>query len=436
MTQPRSQILYVDKQIAGVMEQLRASGWDEIRGTVYDWLIQDQIPESGGWGKSQQLVVELLSGRKPSTLERQEGGIISTFMALRGLKHFEDSPLRFRRRSYAKQALEYLLQRQNRMGAFGRYVESRSGREIHPSARHTALAVSSLIDLKADPRRVVGGMTYLHQLSKSALLDDASPSLAIGLLIYATEKFMRSPEYCECLSQQEKARLKLDDWASERTVLLRELVSLSMESSQSPFWPPYGGYASDLMYTAVATLDFLSDFVAPFIKTTIIDVISTIQGYAVCHGIPYFLDSANADIGMTAHFLSVILRPKLLFALENFTFVKHLLDFATELANFLVVNFENERFRKVTDCDTLSNALLISQPIFAPTAEKQTDIYTMEETQSEIAAKYRENLRIVEDQIADFVDPRSVPPDLKVAHSRLLNELEKLGNTSDSEEAQ
>ncbi len=107
-----------------------------------------------------------LGDLEPTPLERVEGGIISTWVALRCLCSNEQDDARFRSRGYARHALRYLLDRQCQTGAFGRPVSSRSGIEVLGSTRHTAYAVSALLALAGPPQRIFESVLKPRMLSE------------------------------------------------------------------------------------------------------------------------------------------------------------------------------------------------------------------------------------------------------------------------------
>ncbi len=335
--------------------------WTDILEDVYSYLINDQIPESGGWGISQYGVMEYASRKDMSNLEKEEGGIISTYLALRALYKYEDSPSIFRSRDYAKRALNYFIHRQTHKGGFGRFVESRSGVEIHASVRHTAYAVSSLMDLNGSPNAIYSGLVYLSEnWNIRDLLDESSPALAIGGVIHAISKFTNSKSYFEMFTKDEIERLRLSDWENVKTLLVKELIELSKGSALNPFWMPYGTYKGLIFETALMTIDLVSDPLMPSsLAPTIVDILSEILAHIASDGIPYNTLSSQPDIGISSYLLSLIVRPGFVDSLGNLGFEKTLSGQSEKLAKFILDNYRNPLYRKYTHCDTISTLLTL-----------------------------------------------------------------------------
>ena len=343
-----------------VKARFSSEPWEKFFEHTYRWLLEDQIDESGGWGKSQYPVMKRISNHEMSHLEKREGGIITTFIALRALQNYEKSPNEFRRKSYARKALNYLLERQTKHGGFGRFVESRSGVEIHPSIRHTAFAISALIDLNGPPEAIARGLRYLSRnWSAENILDDAAPSLAVGGIIYAVDKFITTPTCKNLFSAEEQNELGLLDWSHIKTQLIRELIQLTRSSAFNPFCPPYGHYETMVFDTALTTIDLVSNPLPQTLIPLVVDMLSAIIGHLTNGGIPYNLNLETPDIGMSGYLLSLIGRPGFLDSLGNVGLAWELQKVGDEIASFIIDNYQSNEFRDYTYCDTFANTMLL-----------------------------------------------------------------------------
>jgi hypothetical protein len=332
--------------------------WVGMLKHTYRWLLHDQIRESGGWGTAQRSVMRRIQARRMSPLEEREGGVISTFMALRALRSFEQNRSS-RRNSHTTAALNYLLRRQTKKGGFGRFIESPSGREIHASIRHTAFAVLSLLDLNGPPRAISSGMGYLStHCNADSMLDDAAPSLAIAGMLHVFDRFLASQDYLELLTQDEIDRLRLAEWPKTRRMLLRELMNLSKATSFSPLFPPYGNHELMAFDTALTTIDFISQPLDGMLAPLAADVLSRILASRINGAIPYGRGLDSPDVGMSAYFLSIITRQGFLENLGDSALVRKLLNAAAKVMEFLVKCHRQRNYRKYTYCDTLANLLL------------------------------------------------------------------------------
>jgi hypothetical protein len=349
-----------DGDVEQLMDLLASKSFNEILDITYKQILDDQIEISGGWGKSQYDVMKRITKVEMSPLEKREGGIITTFIALRSLMVYEGSKHSFRQKDYSQKACQYLLGRQTKKGAFGRCINSISGIEIHPSIRHTSFAISSLIDLGGPPEAIINGIKYLcRNWSLQDFADDAAPSLAIAGTIYAFDKFITTAPYFQLLTDKEKDEIKFSDWPNSRMLLIRQLAEIAKSSQFSPLFYPYGKYETMLFDTALTTIDLISNPLSDILATTVVDILSTIVKAKNNNGIPYNNKQKYADIGLSAYLLSLIVRPGFLHSLNNTAFSSELTKIGIDIAHFLLKYYQNPKYKTFTYCDTFSNLLLI-----------------------------------------------------------------------------
>ena len=342
-----------------LVNQLESSGvLDEGR----NWLLRDQIPDSGGWGLSQATLFNRLNGRSVSDVERREGGIISTYVALRSLRACEESDEIFRSRPYAWRAAQYLLERQTTEGGFGRYVESRSGEEIHPSVRHTAFAVSALLDLDPGSEAMRDGVAYLKRRLAGPgdgwWADEASPSLALASLLHVDDRLSAADD------DEDPEWNKIDAILSDesRREIRSNLAKLSSSGSHSPFWLPYAKMEAMVYDTALTTVDLLPRPIRKSLRLPVARVLSEILNKAIDGGIPYEPRQRFADIGSTALMLFTI--ASLLARDEKMASILtewNLAQAIPSLVQFILENWEVEDAWRFTYSDTLAYLLLIPE---------------------------------------------------------------------------
>jgi hypothetical protein len=336
--------------------ELCANAFEQISNLVK----QDQIPESGGWGKSQDIFFRYVIGREQTPLEKREGGIINTFMAIRGLlvydqeQHFLQSP-------NGISAKNYLLTRQIKEGGFGRYISSRSGEEIHTSPRHTALAVYILGKMGGPPDSILKGLKYLSKIEPMSLKEDASFFVAAASFILAYERVAMGQWGNDHLTSEEKKELDLSNWIDKRTVLFRQIESESASSSNtySPLWFPYGGFQKDVYFNALTTVDLLTMLGEKVPWVMIIKILNYFLRIQQDNGLPGDPSVNTPDIGITAYFTSICLRPNVYSMLSNSETGLRILNAASTFYRFVVEHISDKQFSQYTLWTTLANFLLI-----------------------------------------------------------------------------
>lgn len=322
---------------------------------VEELLIKDQIKETGAWGFSQRKILELES-REISDKEIQEGGIISTFIAVRALKHrknFNNNCDEF------KLALKYLLERQHKSGGFGRKYYSRSGAEIKPSYRHTALSIIQLILLDGPPDNISEAVEYLKNYRIKDIVGDTSPSVAISTVLLVFElliseggnKYLSSSQIKELVSIYER----------DKQMLIKHIISESKDitNKYSPYFVPYGRTEEMLYDTALTTIDFLSYLSSPPLDL-IINILNQIRLECVDLGaVPYNQEIKTPDIGMSIYYYVLCNRKIIREAIEKKTYSYEIMRFANTSMDFVIDNYQSKNFVKYTYADTLGNALLL-----------------------------------------------------------------------------
>jgi hypothetical protein len=325
---------------------------------VASFVAADQIGDSGGWAVSQERVFEYTTGRAPSEIDRREGGIISTYMALRALAatgvdlapHTEPG----------KSATKYLLKRQSKSGMFGRFSISRSGEEIRPNLRHTALASLALMILDGPPEPIVRGLECLTRMTRAEVADDAAPSIAMAASLVALHTAANGEWGTLHLSSVQR-----DSIARALIALEHEcMTSIESESKDpsapyAPLWKPYGGSARMLYDSALTTIDFLTLYPRPPWSS----VCAALQFLAENRsrgGLPYDPGAAYPDIGVSIYFVALCSRPPVAqqLAARGATAA---LDATRDCLAFALTNWEKPAAVQRTYCDTLANALLLRQ---------------------------------------------------------------------------
>jgi pimeloyl-ACP methyl ester carboxylesterase len=338
-------------------EQLQASGiLDEARS----WLLRDQILESGGWGLSQATLFQRLTGRSVTDVERREGGIISTYVSLRALRAYEAAVDIFRSRPYAWKAARYLMERQTTDGGFGRYVESRSGEEIHATVRHTAFAISALIDLDPGSTALDDGIAYLRRRLEAPRdgwwSDEAAPSLALAGVLHVDERLTAVEEDDEIDSDISDPLLSNE----QRREIRGHLSRLSSYGPHAPFWIPYAKTSAMVFDTALTTIELLPHPVEKSLRVPVARVLKEIASHAIDGGIPYGPRENTPDIGMSALALFILTSritgdDKMASILARWNLTTHI----PRLAEFIMDNWTVEAAWRLTYSDTLAYLLRI-----------------------------------------------------------------------------
>jgi pimeloyl-ACP methyl ester carboxylesterase len=338
-------------------EQLQASGiLDEARA----WLLRDQIPESGGWGLGQATLFKRLTGRSATDVERREGGIISTYVSLRALRAYEATADIFRSRQYAWSAARYLMERQTTEGGFGRYVESRSGEEIHPTVRHTAFAISALIDLDPGSTAVSDGIAYLRRRLEAPgdgwWSGEAAPSLALASVLHLDERLATLEEDDEITPDISDPILSKE----KRREVCSHLSRLSSYGPHAPFWLPYANTSSMVFDTALTTIELLPHPIKESLRVPVARVLNEIASHAIDGGIPYGPGEKESDIGMSALTLFILISritddDKMATTLGQWNLIAHI----PNLAEFILNKWKAEAAWHLTYSDTLAYLLRI-----------------------------------------------------------------------------
>lgn len=329
---------------------------------VLDSLLGDQIPASGGWGQSQIRSYVHVAGQQPSELERAEGGIISTFLALRSLSSRHPNWSGLRNSEIGRSALRYLLSRQAPNGGFGRRVSSRSGVEIHASVRHTALAILALLVLEAAPDSILKGAEFVTRSGEEDALGDTSASIALAATVCAMQKLTDSEWASGVIMAEECERTWLKDWQDRAKRLVRYLTELStsVDNEYGPLWRPYGGFPKQVFYTGLVTADLLIDADIPEVPAaTLESVLGRMTDFEVDGGLPHDPQSDWPDVGMSGMFASVSARMAAKGQLSNSATGGRIWDAATRYFRFVVENHKTPKCTQATYCDTLAPVLLL-----------------------------------------------------------------------------
>ena len=323
---------------------------------VENLLMNDQIKETGAWGYLQRNILNL-QDEKITEREYQEGGIISTFIAIRALKYRKN--LNNNSQEF-KSALKYLLERQYGNGGFGRKYYSRSGSEIKPSFRHTALSIIQLILLDGPPNKISEAVDYLKTYTLKDITSDASPSLAISTLLLVLEILINEP-YIKYLNTSQIKELEAI-YKRDKGPLLNHLISESknITNEYSPYFIPYGRTKEMLYDTALTIIDFLSCISNPPLDV-IINILNQIRlECANLKAIPYYRDFTTLDIGMSIYYYVLCNREIIKNAIEKEPFGFEIMSFVNKSMDFVIDNYKTKKFSKYTYTDTVGNALLLN----------------------------------------------------------------------------
>jgi len=327
---------------------------------VTKYLYDDQIQSTGAWGKSYAEVYEYITGKKQTLFDVEEGGIVSTYIAVRALLAAESNPP-FLETQAAQRVIEYLITRQTQSGSFGRRIASRSGIEIHPSIRHTAYAVLMLVGLDGPPENIVRALYYLSQSEVLDLRDDASPCMAAAAVIAVFDNVIGGDWGRSHLTKDDLSALDIDEWPERRTVLLRfiENESRSVSNPYSPLWVPYGGFEKKLFDTTLFTVDLLTLCSSPLLWSSVLKVLKKMSE-VMTTGLPFDPSSSSVpDVGISGYFSTICFRPPVYKVLHKSKDGRRILKIARRCFDFALENFGEEKYTAQTSCDTISNLLLL-----------------------------------------------------------------------------
>jgi hypothetical protein len=324
---------------------------------VKTFVIEDQIEESGGWPKSWMGVFHYNTGRHPSDEDRREGGIISMYLAIRSLA--AANPGLTTHQMPGATAFRYLRDRQQKAdGGIGRYVTSRTGAEIRPTFRHTALAVLSLVHMGAPTERIINGLNYLSKLSPQSLMEDSSRSIAIAATLLSLDVAVRSGWAEAHLPEKLRQRMsQVLDRYKETLLQLLESECKDPETGYAPLWVPYGRFKPMIYMSALTTIDLLTLYREPPWHL-ILEALHYLALQRKGAALPYDPSQDSPDIGMSSFFAMICYRPNVraqLLALQD----KDVLDAARDCLQFAIGAWDQSEFWKYVYVDTIANALLL-----------------------------------------------------------------------------
>jgi len=337
---------------------LLASDLAPFVSSLKAFVLADQIPESGGWPISQERVFRYVWGQPPTKIDKREGGIVSTYIAVRGLR-----TAGVEMNSYSepgRSAAKYLLKRRTAHGAFGRFTASRSGEEIHPSFRHTALACLALMMLDGPPEHIIQSVHHLETMTTEDLQDDAGPSMAIGAVLLALECATTPAWGTKHLSASTVERFQafLADKKAELLLAL-DSEAKSPTTEYSPLWEPYGHSQRMLYDSSLTTLDLLTLLSDPP-WDTIIAALAHIAAGQVQGALPYDPSSKTGDVGISTYFAVLCRRQRVSTQLQQTSEGRTILATADKCLEFSLRNWAKEPHTRKTYCDTIANGLLLN----------------------------------------------------------------------------
>jgi len=319
---------------------------------AHTWLCEDQLA-NGAWGAGCGRVLGRVSGTPLSDFDNNEGGIISTHLALRALRAYERDDDLFHSRNYARQALQYFERRSDPSGAYGRNVMSWSGIELHTSVRHTAMAAGSLLDLDGPPESISRSIKYLQKMIRTDFwTSEAAPSFAISSILSLNDR----------LSKGDVTRGPASVFSTDREQRLHDILrDLCSRGKHAPLWPPYGRHDPMASDTALVTIEMLplptpSDLRSPIVRALlkVADLEDSETG-----GLQYGPDIKVPDIGMSSVMLSVLTRRAIPERFGSPIIQGQLQALSERLTDFLIDNWMRESAWTYTHADTFSNLLLL-----------------------------------------------------------------------------
>jgi hypothetical protein len=321
------------------------------------FVVEDQISESGGWPVSWTKVFRYNTGSNPTAQDRREGGILSTYMAIRGLA--ATNPTLTMAQEPFKSAFLYLDLRQEKAdGGIGRFLLSKSGTERRPSMRHTAFGVLALAMLDAPMDQIRRGLDYLLNLTPELLKSDSTPSIAMAVSVLALESASYSNWGVARVPEELRRKTARILKRHQETIMqLLEAECKAPASEFVPLWTPYGGWKPMVYMSGLITIDLLSLCKKPP-WNLIGRALEHLSENRVDAALPYNPSLREPDIGVSSYFAMLCFRPSVRMYLLQAGYV-HVLDAARECLEFCVHNFRDKGFRKHIFGDTISNALLL-----------------------------------------------------------------------------
>ncbi len=323
------------------------------------FVLADQIPGSGGWSLSQRQVFEYTTGRSATDIDQREGGIISTYMAVRSL---EAAGLAMSTHELpGKAAAKYLMKRRTARGYFGRFVTSRSGEELKASLRHTALAALSLIILRGPPNIILDALQLLAAMHPEDLVDDSAPSISTAAVLLALETAV-SPATQELFPHEYRQQFTAAINRLRGSLIMRlESEARSPNNPYSPLWEPYGHSPKMAFDSALTTIDFLTLLEQPPWEV-MISALRHISCNQVADGLPYDPTCDLPDIGISTYFAAICCRWRMTEHLRSTPVGRDIMRIASQCLAFAIFRWNETRFMTRTYCDTVSNGLLFSPP--------------------------------------------------------------------------
>lgn len=338
--------------VEDAIRRLRSEG---VFRRIADWVLTDQL-NSGGWGTSQAAVMRYVSGEELPAHDRREGGIISTYVALRALRAWLPDFDTFASHESVSRARSYFLERQAPTGGFGRKVRSRSGVEVHASVRHTAFSILALLEIDGPMEVAEKGLAYLAaQMSPKWWEADAAPALALVSTL-ALESRLRELAV-------EELRDASEDWmrSFDRERVGRQLVDLAQTSPNPPSWPPYGAHPRMVTDTALTVIDMLPRTLQQRVRLSVQRALLDLAAQQRADGgLPYDPGSDVSDFGMSAFLLAALVRWIPVGTEIAPSQGRQLEGILSRLTDFLVSNLERDEAWRLTYCDTVANVLLLS----------------------------------------------------------------------------
>ena len=337
--------------------QFNSASLSSFTRMLKTFVIEDQIRDSGGWAVSQERIFKYNYGKSPKAIEKREGGIVSTYIAVRALRAAGIDMNSHTAPGHA--AAAYLSKRRTNDGAFGRFNESRGIELIRPSFRHTALACLALMTLDGPPNIVIQSIRHMGTVTANDFQHDEAPSIARAAWLLAMQCASSEAWGQRHLPATEVAEVR-ELLANRKAELLLDIESEAKSLTQpySPLWEPYGHRPRMVHDSALTTVDLLSLLTdAPW--DVIITALSHLAKTKVEHGLPYDPSLSTADLGVSTYFAVICRRRPVFNKLKAAKVGKEILAVADQCFQFSFAKWGETEYMSKTYCDTAANGLLL-----------------------------------------------------------------------------
>jgi hypothetical protein len=123
-------------------------------------------------------------------------------------------------------------------------------------------------------------------------------------------------------------------------------------------WIPYGGFEKKLFDTTLFTVDLLTLYSPPLLWSSVLKALKKLSE-AVTAGLPFDPSSTTPDVGISGYFSAICFRPSVYKTLQKSNDGRQIIESAQRCFNFALENFGKKEYMAQTNCDTISNLLLL-----------------------------------------------------------------------------